>query len=65
MSKKAPAPRIVHQGRGGYIEIDGARYAIEHVGGGRFCIEVPSDAAHLEALQRLVDQDPMTWALRR
>jgi hypothetical protein len=64
MSKKSPAPRIVHQGRGGYIEIDGERYAIEHVEGGRFCIHVPNGAAHLDALQLLVDQDPMTWTLR-
>jgi hypothetical protein len=30
--------RIVHQGRGGYIELDGCRYAIEHIQAGHFCI---------------------------
>jgi len=61
--------RIVHEGRGGYIEIDGTRYVIEHVEGGRFCIYCPIGrrharrAAHLEQLRQLVRDEPTKWAL--
>lgn len=61
--------RIVHQGRGGYVDIDGRRYAIEHVEGGRFCIHFPSGnrhagrAADLALLATLVRDDPTKWAI--
>lgn len=61
--------RIVHEGRGGYIELDGQRYPIEHVEGGRFCVYFPEDQRspkyvdHLEALERLVGEQPEKWAL--
>jgi hypothetical protein len=62
--------RIVHEGRGGYIEIDGRRYVIEHVEAGRFCIHYPSGhraegrAKDLEQLSALVRNDPDTWAIK-
>jgi len=70
--RRAPltrAMRIVHEGRGGYIEIDGKRYVIELVEGGRFCIHYPSGhrhakrGAHLEALRQLVRDEPTRWAI--
>jgi len=65
----APVLTVVHQGRGGYIDIDGYRYPIEHIEGGRFCIHFPSGHrharrdAHLLALQQQVLADPEKWAL--
>ncbi len=61
--------RIVHQGRGGFIEIDGSQYAIEHIEGGRFAIHFPSGQrhakrdAHREALERLVREHPDQWSI--
>ncbi len=55
-------PRIVHEGRGGYVEIDGRRYAIELVEGGSFVIHFPCSnrhtklAAHREILHRLAEE---------
>jgi len=65
----APALTIVHEGRGGYIDIEGCRYPIEHIEGGRFCIHFPSGHrharrdAHLLALQQRVLADPEKWAI--
>ena len=64
-----PNLRIVHEGRGGYIEIDGVRYAIEHVEGGRFSIHVlrnprhAKQADHLAVLSELARGDPSRWQL--
>lgn len=57
--------RIVHEGRGGYIELDDARYPIEHVAAGCFVIHAPARApgAHREALQALVRAEPQKWSL--
>lgn len=59
--------RIVHEGRGGYIELDDRRYPIEHIEGGHFSIHYTAGrhpvAEHLTALQRLVDTEPEKWAL--
>jgi len=62
---------IVHDGRGGYVEVDGRRYAIEHVGGGRFCIHFPSGhrtrnrALDVDALEGLCDREPEKWSIER
>jgi hypothetical protein len=61
--------RVVHEGRGGYIEIEDKRYVIEHVEGGRFCVHFPSGhrhaqlEEHLEALRQLVREEPTKWAI--
>ena len=59
--------RIVHEGRGGYIELDDRRYPIEHIEGGRFSIHYPAgkraNPEHLSALQHLVDSEPDKWAV--
>jgi hypothetical protein len=61
--------QIVHAGRGGYIEIGGRRYVIEHVGDGRFCIYYPSGHRHASReadraeLVSLVAREPETWSL--
>ena len=66
---EAPLLTIVHEGRGGYIDMDGCRYPIEHIEGGRFCIHFPSGQrhahrdAHLLALQQRVLAEPEKWAL--
>ena len=60
---------IVHEGRGGYVEIEGARYPIDHVAEGRFVIQFPAGNrhprrdAHRAALAALVADDPEKWAL--
>lgn len=67
--RACPRMRIVHEGRGGYIELDGRRYAIEHVEGGRFCIHFPSGNRHAhrardrELLAKLARDEPETWAI--
>jgi len=61
--------RIVHEGRGGYVEIEGVRYPIDHVAEGRFAIQFPAGHrrprrdAHRAALEALVAADPGKWAL--
>ena len=65
------AVTVVHEGRGGYVEVEGRRYAIEHVEGGRFCIYVPSGhrarkrASDLEALEALCKSEPGKWSIDR
>ncbi len=55
--------KIVHQGRGGYVDIEGYRYGIELFPDGHFCIGFPSGnrhsklQAHLDALTQLTYQD--------
>lgn len=59
--------RIVHEGRGGYIELDDRKYPIEHIQGGHFAIHYVAgkhpNAEHLAALQRLAQTEPEKWAL--
>lgn len=63
--------RVVHQGRGGYIEIEDRRYPIEMGEGGRFSIHFSQPPrrrtaeADLAALEALVQQFPEKWALER
>ena len=46
--------KVVHEGRGGYVELDGFRYTIDHVEGGVFCIQFPSGNKHTRlALHRV------------
>lgn len=62
-----PAARIVHEGRGGHVEIEGCRYPIEMFEGGRFCIHFPCGqrhprrALHLAALKRLAQARQPAW----
>lgn len=62
-------PRVVHEGRGGYVEIGGRRYPIEHVEGGRFVIHFPAGHRHARraedraALERLARSDPARWVV--
>ena len=44
---------VVHQGRGGYIEIDGCQYPIELLQGGHFCILFPNKQRHRNSQQHL------------
>jgi hypothetical protein len=60
---------VVHEGRGGFIDIDGCRYPIEHIEQGRFCIHFPAGQrharrdAHLRRLQQHVLSEPDKWHL--
>lgn len=59
---------VVHEGRGGHVEIEGARYPIEHVREGHFSIAFPAGnrrnlQAHLEALTDLVRREPAKWSI--
>ena len=61
--------RVVHEGRSGYVEIEGERYPIELGEGGGFSIHVRSirdrakRAAHRAVLEALVASEPTKWAL--
>jgi len=63
--------RVVHQGRGGYVEVEGTRYPIEHIEGGAFSVSFPGKnrhrrlAQHLEALEALARAEPGKWAIER
>ncbi len=63
--------RVVHEGRGGYVELEGTRYPMEHVGEGRFEIHFPNGqrharlAEHRAALERLVRIEKERFALAR
>jgi hypothetical protein len=65
------AVTVVHEGRGGYVEVDGRRYVIEHVEGGHFCIHFPSGhrtrkrGSDLEALEALCRSEPEKWSIDR
>ncbi|MEZ5986112.1 MAG: hypothetical protein R3B94_09190 [Hyphomonas sp.] len=38
--------KIVHEGRAGYVELEGYQYTIDHVEAGCFCIHFPSGNRH-------------------
>ena len=58
-------PKVVHVGRGGWIEIERRRYPIEHVEGGRFAITFPAGHGPRDraALEALVKAEPDKWAI--
>lgn len=67
-------PKVVHEGRGGYISIGGwreYRYPIELIADGRFCIHYPAgnrlrdQAVHLAALEEMCRAEPEKWFLER
>lgn len=68
-SSELPTPeaRIIHEGRGGHVEIEGRRYAIEMTEGGRFCIHFHCGqrrsrrAVHLDVLMALAAAQEPTW----
>jgi len=47
------AVSVVHQGRGGHVELEGRRYAIEHVQDGGFCIHFPCGHRHARLARHL------------
>lgn len=60
---------MVHEGRGGYVEVESARYPIEHIAEGRFAIAFPNGTRgatrerHRRALEALVESDPTRWSI--
>ena len=60
---------IVHEGRGGYVELEGYRYCIEMFAGGHFSIHFPNGnrhnrlQAHLEQLSEFAAQQDPKWAV--
>jgi hypothetical protein len=67
MKQETSRPNVVHQGRGGYVEIDGKQYAIEMFPGGQFCIHFPCGhhhsklKDHLVALMTLAESKNPKW----
>lgn len=57
------AIRIVHEGRGGHVEVDGVRHPLEHVGDGRFVIHVPRTSPLRRAIEAFVAEDPGRFAI--
>jgi hypothetical protein len=58
--------KVVHQGRGGYIQIDATRYDIEHIEGGRFSIRFHGcNDEHRRAIEALIASEPDKWWLDR
>lgn len=63
--------KIVHEGRGGYVELDGYCYTIDHVAEGRFCIHFPSGNKHgslqnhFERLKAFADSRSPKWYLEK
>lgn len=58
--------KVIHQGRGGYIELEYQRYQIEHIEAGHFCIHFPSGnrthpARHLAALIEFAKAQDPEW----
>jgi hypothetical protein len=47
--------KVVHEGRGGYIELEGVRYNIEHIEVSCFAIHFPCGNRH-KFLQSHLDQ---------
>ncbi|MGY6519325.1 MAG: hypothetical protein ACXIUZ_11505 [Lysobacteraceae bacterium] len=68
-SPDTPQPIVRHQGRGGFVEIDGYRYGIESMGDGRFTISFPGGnrhrrlQAHLTALPQLAAGKSPKWCV--
>jgi hypothetical protein len=66
----APQLTIVHEGRGGYIEVGDWRYGIEHIHDGGFAIHFPCGNrspkrfSHRDALITLALAQPEKWALK-
>ncbi len=63
-------PNVVHQGRGGYIEVSNYRFEIEMQGGEpHFCVYFPrrlldkSLKNAREEIESLVNQEPEKWEL--
>lgn len=61
--------KVVHEGRGGYLVLNGSRYPIDHVAGGSFEIHFPAGnrhrnlQAHLEALHAFAESREPKWSI--
>lgn len=61
--------RVVHEGRTGYVEIEGIRYDIEHLQRNQFCVHFPSGRRHaklqmhLNALKKLAESQKQVWQI--
>lgn len=64
-----PEVNVVHQGRGGYVECDGAKYSIESFSGGHFSIFFPDGnrhsrlQVHLNALKIFAAAQDPDWSV--
>ena len=61
--------QVIHQGRSGYVELEGYRYGIEMFAGGHFSIAFPSGNRHgrlqfhLEQLTKFAAKQNPVWAV--
>ena len=59
--------KVVHHGRGGYVEYQGFQYTIDHVAEGCFCVHFPSGNSHkhldvhLNVLRAFADNREPKW----
>ena len=61
--------KVVHQGKSGYVELQGKRYSIEVFAGGHFLISFPCGnrhsklQEHLEVLKEFAKKQNPEWAV--
>jgi hypothetical protein len=61
--------KVVHQGRGGHVTLQGSNYEIEHANEGHFYIHFPSGnrhsrlQAHLDQLKEFASSQDPTWSV--
>lgn len=60
--------KVVHEGRGGYVEVEGCRYPIALEDGGRFTIFFSGrghQASHLPLLEQFCQAQNPPWAVEQ
>lgn len=68
MMKKIDQITVVHEGRGGYVEVEGYRYPIALEEGGRFTIFFSGrgrKAEHLPLLEQFCQAQNPPWAVEK
>lgn len=62
--------KVVHEGRGGYVELESIRYVIDHVAEGSFCIHFRNGhrqkdlQKHFDALTAFAEDQEPKWCVR-
>jgi hypothetical protein len=60
-----PKVKVIHQGRGGYVEYKNQKFSIEHVNEGHFCIHFQKNESQtskcLAELKKFADSQVPKW----